>query len=334
MRQNILITGVDGFIGSHLADYLIKKNYFVYGCDIKDRKNIKRISPQTINNKNFKYYKADVSDAKKFNKILKKLRINTVYHFAAIVGVQNYIKNPIEVIKFNILSTLNLCDFYKNKKTHIIFSSTSEVFGKNPRVPWSENADRITGPSNIARWSYSSSKNTCEHILFGYYKKYKLKITIVRFFNVYGPKQNPIYLVSKTIDNLLKNKKPLIYDNGNQTRCMTYVKDIIIALEKTMINKNKVIGKSYNLGNSKETTVGKVVKKICELSGKKNYFKKINTKKLYHKSYEDIIRRVPNTAAAKKDLNFKLNYSFKKGINETLSYYNLLKNKSNEKKKY
>ena len=114
-------------------------------------------------------------------------------------------------------------------------------------------------------------------------------MTIVRFFNVYGPKQNPIYLVSKTIDNLLKNQKPLVYDNGKQTRCMTYIKDIVFALEKTMKNKKRVIGKSYNLGNTKELTIGSVVKKICELAGRKNYFRKVSTKKLYKNSYEDFI---------------------------------------------
>ena len=326
MIKKILITGIDGFIGSSLCMRLLQKGNIVIGCDIKEKKKLQRIPKIILKNKNFRYFRVDVSNERKFSFFLKSINIDVIYHLAAIVGVQNYIKDPIKVITFNIKSCITISEHLKNKKkTHLIFSSTSEAFGKNSKIPWSENSDRVSGPSHISRWSYSSSKNTCEHILFGYFQKYKLPMTIVRFFNVYGPNQNPIYLVSKTIDNIKKNIKPLIYDNGKQTRCMTYIDDIVNALELIMKNKKKVVGKSYNLGNNKEIKVGDVVKKICLLSGKKSFYKNINTKKLYKKNYEDIIRRVPDARKAKKDLNWKLKYEFDKGIKKTLAYYNLLK---------
>ena len=325
MKKSVLITGVNGFIGSHFAEFLLKKNFIVWGCDVLNKKDLTRLDKKIQKNKNFIYKKVDVSDKKRFLNFLNKIKVSTIFHFAAIVGVQNYIDDPIKVIKFNISSTFTLSDFCKNKDIHLVFSSTSEAFGKNPNIPWDENADRTIGPSHIPRWSYSSSKNTCEHILFGYYKKYNLPLTIVRFFNVYGPKQNPIYLVSKTISNLQKNIKPLIYDRGKQTRCMTYIKDIINALYKVLLKRKKLYGKSYNLGNEKEIKIKNVIEKICEMFGKKNFYKNIQTKNLYNKYYEDIPRRIPDCKSARADLNWNIKFSFEEGIRETLNYYKLLK---------
>jgi dTDP-alpha-D-glucuronic acid decarboxylase len=316
--KKILITGVDGFIGYHLLSKLILKNkYNIYGVDINYTKKLKRIK-NFIKNKNFSYKKLDVSNDKIFRNFLIKNNFDAIFHFASIVGVQNYIDRTIDVLNFNLKSTMTLLEVNKFKKTHIIFASTSEVFGKNSSKYWKEDSDRLTGSSNIARWSYSVSKNVCEHLYFAYFKKYKNPFTIVRFFNAYGPKQNPIYVVSKTIDLIRKNIKPLIYDSGNQSRSFTYVEDIITALIKIMFNR-KTFGKSYNLGNSKELKIKNVVRIICKKMYKKNFYKNISTKKLYGKNYEDIPKRTVSSALAKKDLNWTAKTVFNIGIKKTIN---------------
>jgi len=317
--KKILITGVDGFIGYHLLSKLLfKKKYKIFGIDINHIKKLKRVD-NFINNKNFSYKKLDVSNDKTFKNYLLKNNFDVIFHLASIVGVQNYIDKTIDVLNFNLKSTMTLLDVNKLKKTHIIFASTSEVFGKNPSKNWKENSDRLTGSSDISRWSYSVSKNVCEHLYFAYFKKYNNPFTIVRFFNAYGPKQNPIYVVSKTIDLLNKNIKPLIYDSGNQTRSFTYVEDIIEALIRIMLNK-KTIGKSYNLGKSKEIKIKNAVKIICDSMNKKNFYKKVSTKKMYGKTYEDIPKRTVSSLLAKKDLNWVATTDFRTGIKKTISF--------------
>ena len=110
------------------------------------------------------------------------------------------------------------------------YSLQLQKFGKNPNITWKENDDRILGSTNIDRWSYSTSKALCEHMLFGMYHKHKWPMSIVRFFNVYGPRQKPIYVVSKSIHRVLNNKPPELYDGGQQTRCFTYIDDVIEAI--------------------------------------------------------------------------------------------------------
>jgi len=317
--KKILITGVDGFIGYHLLSKLILKNkYKIYGIDINHTKKLKRIY-NFIKNRNFLYKRLDVSNDKIFRNYLTKNNFHTIFHLASIVGVQNYINQTINVLNFNLKSTMTLLEVNKSKKTHIIFASTSEVFGKNPSSYWREDSDRLTGCSSVARWSYSVSKNVCEHLYFAYFKKYKNPFTIVRFFNAYGPKQNPIYVISKTIDLLNKNIRPLIYDSGDQIRSFTYVEDIITALIKILSNK-KTFGKSYNLGNTQGLTVKKAVKIICKNMNKKNFYKNISTKKMYGKNYEDIRKRTVSGLLAKRDLNWTAKTDFNTGIKKTISF--------------
>ena len=317
--MRILITGADGFIGSHLAKELINSKNYIFCLDIKSKNQLLRINDLKKKD-NFTYVRLDVSNKNIFKNFLNKNKFHTIFHFASIVGVENYIKNPIDVIKFNIESSFTLLETLKKSKTHIIFSSTSEVFGKNNSKYWDENADRITGSSKISRWTYSSTKNLCEHLYYSYHYKYKTPISIVRFFNAYGPQQNPIYVVSKSIDRLLKNKKPFIYDGGNQSRSFTYIDDIISALVK-FINNKKTYGESYNIGNNKEVKIKDIIFYLCNLLNKKNYYENIYSKKLYGDLYEDIPKRTLNNSKAKRDLKWKTKYDYKTGLKKTLDYY-------------
>ena len=122
------------------------------------------------------------------------------------MGVNRYMEDPMSLIDIGVLGTRNLIKMCHENKIRMLFTSTSEVYGKNPNIPWKENDDRILGSTNIDRWSYSTSKALCEHMLFGMYHKHKWPMSIVRFFNVYGPRQKPIYVVSKSIHRVLNNK--------------------------------------------------------------------------------------------------------------------------------
>ena len=131
----------------------------------------------------------------------------------------------------------------------ILFTSTSEVYGRNPAVPWSEDGDRVLGATSVDRWSYAASKGVCEQMLYGVHRKTGLPFSIVRFFNVYGPRQTPIYVVSQTVQRVLNGERPDLYDGGGQTRCLTYVDDAIEGVIAAA-TKPEAIGEVFNIGNA------------------------------------------------------------------------------------
>jgi nucleoside-diphosphate-sugar epimerase len=147
----------------------------------------------------------------------------------------------------------------------VVFASTSEVFGKNPNPPFSEDDDCVLGSTKTARWSYSTSKAMAEHLVFAMHAAYGLPVTVVRYFNVYGPRQNPIFVVSQSIHRILNARQPLLYDPGDQTRCFTYVDD---AIAGTLLaaDSGAAIGEAFNVGSMTETTVRDVVELAIKIA--------------------------------------------------------------------
>mgnify|MGYP001223718266 FL=1 len=209
-------------------------------------------------------------------------------------------------------------DVQKNN-IRMLFTSTSEVYGRNPDVPWQEDADRVLGPTNVDRWSYSTSKALCEHMLFGVHHKDHWPMSIVRFFNVYGPRQNPIYVVSKSVHRVLNNLSPELYDGGKQTRCFTFIDDVIdgIILAATL---DSVIGQVINLGNPVENTMAEVVQEILSAADSDLPITEILTSEKYGALYEDIPRRVPSVDKAFELLDWKPKTSMKDGVMKTVNW--------------
>lgn len=298
--KNVLITGAGGFIGSNLVKRLIKmKKYKVFCIDIKNKDE--NIILKKLNSKNLKYFKRNFLKIRNFDFLPKK--IDVIYHCASIVGVSKYMTNTIELIENNFYGAKKAIQIALNKNSKIIFFSTSEIYGKNNKFPWNENSDRVLGNPSILRWSYSSSKSLMEHYFFAHGKEKKLKFSIIRPFNVYGPGQNPIFVVSNTLSKIMKGEKPEIYDGGNQSRCFTYVDDIVSAAIK-ISNSNKTNGKAYNVARNKSYSIKKTISICKKLLNSKVNLKKINTKLKYGKLYQDVYKRDPSVERLKSDLNW------------------------------
>ena len=242
-----------------------------------------------------------------------------LYHLASVVGVQNYMSDPLSLIDIVVVGTRNLLELASKYKTRVLFTSTSEVYAKNPNTPWSESDDRVLGPTSIDRWSYSSSKAVCEHMLFALFRSCNLKFTIVRFFNVYGPGQAPIFVVSKSLYKVLRNESPYLYDSGEQTRCFTYVDD---AIEGVILasRSNKAIGEIFNIGSNIERSMKNVIDLIIKVSGKEISIKSFKTAKEYGEKYEDIPRRIPDVSKAKHILNWEATTSLEEGIKASIEW--------------
>ena len=317
MKKKVMVTGAAGLIGSHLIERLLNLDYEVHGFDIVDIESDKSLE-SIKKNKNFIYFRGDVRSLEDLNKFFQS-DASVLYHLASVVGVNRYMEDPMSLIDIGVLGTRNLISMCHKNKIRILFTSTSEVYGKNPNIPWQETDDRILGPTNIDRWSYSTSKALCEHMLFGMHHKDNWPMSIVRFFNVYGPRQKPIYVVSKSVHRILNNKSPELYDGGQQTRCFTYIDDVIdgIILAATL---DSAIGHVINLGNTVENSMSEVVDTVLKVAKSELEINHIKTSERYGDIYEDIPRRVPATDKALKLLNWRAVTSMEDGIKKTVSW--------------
>ena len=201
----------------------------------------------------------------------------------------------------------------------VVVVSTSEVFGKNPAVPWTEDADRVLGSTSATRWTYSTSKALAEHLTFAFVQQHGLDATIVRYFNVYGPRQRPAYVLSRGIHRALNGRPPLVYDDGRQTRCFTYVAD---AVEGTLrVGRSpQATGQAFNLGSTVETSVGAAVELVGKLCGTGLAPEALDTGRSLGSAYEDVPRRIPDTTKARTMLGWTCDTSLETGLRETIAW--------------
>jgi len=314
--KNIVVTGAAGFIGSNLTRKLLEnKNYRVFGIDLKNKN--KNLILRKIKSRKFLYYKKNFLNIKNFNFLPGKIDI--IFHCASIVGVSKYMSETINLIENNFYGSKKAINFALKTNSKIIFFSTSEIYGKNKDIPWKENSDRVLGDPSVLRWSYSSSKSLMEHYFFAHGKEKKLKFSIIRPFNVYGPGQNPIFVVSSTLKKIMNNNKPEIYDGGLQSRCFTFVDDIVKAAIKIAFS-NKTNNRAYNVGRNKSYTIKQTLQICKDILRSDCKLKKVSTKKRYGKLYEDIHKRIPDVSNLKKDINWVPSTDLKTGLIKTINW--------------
>lgn len=317
MQKKVMITGVAGLIGSHLAERLLEDGCLVYGLDCVDIETCRNLE-SVRECSNFSYFKGDIRLSDDLDKFFKH-DATVLYHLASVVGVNRYMEDPLSLIDIGVLGTRSLIELCRNHEVRMLFASTSEVYGRNPVLPWSETDDRVLGATNVDRWSYSSAKGLCEHMLFGVHHKYNWPMSIVRFFNVYGPRQNPIYVVSKSVHRVLNGLPPELYDGGEQTRCFTYIDDVIDGIIKAATYDN-ALGEIINLGNPVENTMTEVIDAILKATGSNLSPDYILTDEKYGKVYEDIPRRVPAVDKANLLLDWQPTTSMEMGVKKTVEW--------------
>lgn len=323
--MKVLVTGGLGFIGSHLCKQLVDQGFHVRCFDnLLNGKveNVSEIMKQP--HVNFEFVKGDLLN---FDDVTRAVTdVDIIYHLGAIVGVKRYVENPLEVIEVNVLGTHNLLEAARKKDvSKIIFASTSEVYGKNINMPLKEDAERILGTTCTDRWCYSTSKALDEHTCYAYHRQYGLKIVILRYFNAYGPKQecsNYGGVVPVFIRQILTDQPPQVHGDGKQTRAFTYIDDIV---NGTILagEKEAAIGKTFNLGNSQETSILELANLIIQLVGKEKRLKPIffPHEEFYGPFYEDVKRRVPDITRARKILGYKTRIYLEQGLLRTIQWY-------------
>ena len=316
--SNVVVTGGYGFIGSHLVSALLDRGDTVTVFDFA--KNTRDTSIDFDRHPNFRFVQGDVTDIGSLSQALIS-GIDTVFHLAAIVGVKNYMDDPLRVLDVNVIGTRNVLELSRQHGTRVVFASTSEVFGKNPNPPFAEDDDRVLGSTKTARWSYSTSKAMAEHLVFAMHSAYELPVTVVRYFNVYGPRQAPIFVVSQSVHRILNGHRPYLFDTGDQTRCFTYVDD---AVAGTLLaaESNAAIGEAFNIGSMTETSMREVVNLAIKTADVDSVSEAepVDTAERYGGRYEDIPRRVPDSTKAQRELGWRLTVDVAEGIRRTIDW--------------
>jgi len=243
-----LVTGGAGFIGSHLVEKLILRGDKVSIFD--------NYSTGNSNNLYGLIDKVLITEGDILNKsVLMRLitECDYIVHLAAIVGVFNIVNKPLQSLKTNIQGTENILELADKFSKPVLIASTSEIYGKNSKVPLNENDDRIIGHPLKSRWSYSEAKAVDESLAYFYYLENKLPIRIVRFFNTVGPRQVGHYgmVVPRFVSAALKNEPLSVYGSGDQIRCFCHVDDAVRALLLVM-DSEKAVGEVFNVGNNQQ----------------------------------------------------------------------------------
>jgi UDP-glucose 4-epimerase len=318
MMRNILVTGAAGFIGSHLTEFLIQKGDRVIGLDNLSYGVLQNLS-SILGHSQFEFIQGDVRDME----LLLGLgsRVDAIIHLAAF-KIPRY-GNALETLEVNVKGIENVLEVSQKVGCQVVFASTSDVYGKNPNLPYSENSDFYMGPPQIQRWSYAISKMLGEHLCFIYSKEYNVQMTILRYFGSYGPRQNLTWWggpQSVFIDCALKNRPMPIHGDGLQTRSFTYIRDTIEGSFQAL-EKREAIGKVINIGNVEEITILQLGEKIWKLvRGPEKPQIEFIPYRQFPGRYEDVRRRVPDIRLAKEILGFTPRTSIDEGLIPTIEW--------------
>ena len=315
--MKILITGCAGFIGFHLSNLLLKNKINVYGIDnlndyydVELKKNRLNILKK---NKKFIFYKSDLINKSKLNQIVKNNKIRYIVHLAAQAGVRYSIENPDTYFNNNLQVFFNILEIAKkNNLKHLVFASTSSVYGESNNFPLNEN-ESTSKPLSF----YAATKKSNEVMAHSYSYIFKTPCTALRFFTVYGPYGRPDMALFKFTKNIIENKKIELFNNGNHLRDYTYIDDIVSGIY-SIINKpskKKTPFNIFNIGNGNPRKLIDYLTLIEKKLGKKASIKKLPLQK------GDIIKTHSDIKRLGNYSRYKAKTNIEEGVNKFIDWY-------------
>jgi len=314
-----LITGGAGFIGSHLAEELLRRGDLVSVIDDLSTGRLENMA-NLMNSPRFSIVMETILNETVMDRLVSECDI--IYHLAAAVGVELIVSKPVEVIQTNILGTdmvLKLANRYLKK---VVITSTSEIYGKNTQVPFKENDDRVLGSTTKHRWSYSCSKAVDEFLALAYHKEKKLEIVIVRLFNTVGPRQTGRYgmVIPRFVVQALKGDPITVYNDGNMIRCFTYVSDVVDAII-SLAHHPDAIGNIFNIGSTEAISINDLALKIKEKTNSDSPIKYVPYDEAYEQGFEDMTVRVPDLSKIKALIGFQPSINLDGILDKVIEYF-------------
>ena len=316
--MNILVTGGAGFIGSHLVATLVSDGHAVTVLDNLSTGNLANLAPVAPK---IAFTEGDILDEDLVESLVRRAEL--VYHLAAAVGVGNIMANPLQSIITNTTGTEHVLRSCHRHSVRVVVASTSEIYGKTPKLPMSEDDDRVLGSTAISRWSYSTAKALDEHLALAYGAE-GLPVSIVRYFNSYGPHLDEKGYGS-VIANFIRQARsgdPLtVHGDGLQQRCFTFVEDTV---RGTILagTKPEGLGSVFNIGSNFEISIADLAQIILDKTKSSSTVTHMSYEQRYGTSFEDTRRRVPSLDRAREVLGYSPTVDLSEGLDRTLAWWN------------
>ena len=308
--MKILITGGAGFIGSHLSELLISEGNQVIALDNQSTGSAKNLNPSS----NLEVIKGSILDSNLVDSLMSKVTV--CFHLAAALGVKNIVEHPLESLETNIKGSEIVLNAATKYQVRTLLASSSEVYGKNPNQPLTEDSDRVLGSPKVARWSYSEAKAVDEFYAFQLNKQKKLPVTIARLFNTVGPRQSGSYgmVLPRFVSAAVSNQPLTVYGDGSQSRTFSAVSDVVAALNE-LLKSDSTIGEVFNVGGNQLITIKALAEKVIKLTNSNSKIEYKTYKEVYGADFEEPNSRVPDINKIKSAIG----WSPKKGLDEIIT---------------
>jgi len=313
--MKILVTGGAGFIGSHLAEALVKRGDSVVALDDLSTGNKANLNALQ-DHPNFKFVSGSILDEKQIESLIEG--VDGVFHFAAAVGVKKILDDPIGSMRTNLLGSEIVLGAAAGKNKPTILASTSEIYGKNPEVPLTEESDRVLGSPLLSRWTYSEAKALDESLARSLHLKNNWNIKIVRLFNTVGPRQSAAYgmVIPRFVEAALKNKPLTVYGDGRQQRVFCHIEDAIAGI-LALWDAKSGSGEAFNLGGFEEISIVDLAERVIKETGSSSKIEFVPYSKLTP-GFDDIARRVPDSSKLSKLTGWKAKSDLEKILKDTI----------------
>lgn len=316
--MRVLITGGAGFIGSHLAEVLLDRGDSIVVVDDLSTGSIENIK-HMLGKPGFEFVRESVRHQATMTPLVD--RCDVIYHLAAAVGVQLIVDQPVHTIETNIHGSevvLNLANTFRRR---VLLASTSEVYGKSAKIPFSEDDDTVFGSTRFTRWSYACSKMVDEFLALAYHEQYGLETVICRFFNTIGRRQTGQYgmVVPRFVRRALRGEPIEIYGSGQQNRCFCNVADVVGALPQ-LIEREEAVGEVINVGSNESVTIEELADKVIDLTGSSSEKRFLSYEEAYGRPFDDMLTRMPDLTKIRRLIGFNPKCSLHETLQQVIEF--------------
>ncbi|MCJ7543409.1 MAG: GDP-mannose 4,6-dehydratase [Phycisphaerae bacterium] len=316
--MNVLITGGAGFIGSHLAEAMLQDDSSVIVVDDLSTGSLDNIRP-LLGRKGFQFVRETIRNPTTMAALVD--RCDVIFHLAAAVGVQLIVDRPVHTIETNIHGSEVILDLANKFRRKVVVASTSEVYGKGTKVPFSEDDDTTLGSTRYTRWSYACSKMVDEFLALAYRDQYGLETIICRLFNTIGPRQTGQYgmVVPRFVRAALRGEPLRVFGTGQQSRCFCHVADVVSALRR-LIDCPAAVGEVINVGSNEPITINDLAVKVLALTGSRSTVQHVSYEEAYGRPFDDMLVRVPDLTKIRRLIGYQPTYNLEQTLAQIIEY--------------